>query len=70
MREARTLAAMLAILLFCCCTHFATALNSNRQFIKEVMELPVVDECDLGYVYEKGNEDNLLGLSADLWKKR
>ena len=69
-REARSLAAMIAILLFCCFTHFAMAFNGEYQLVKEVLELPVVDKCDLGYVYEQGYEDDLSDLLADLRKKR
>ena len=69
-REARSFAAMIAILLLCCCTHFAMALNGEYQLIKEVLELPVVDQCDLGYVYEQVHEDDLFDQLADLRLKR
>ena len=71
-REARSLAAMIAIFIFifCCCTHLAMALKGEYQLIKDIMELPVVDQCDLGYVYDQGYEDDLFDLLADLRKKR
>ena len=46
------------------------ALNGEYQLIKDVMELPVVDQCDLGYVYDQEYEDSLFDLFADLRKKR
>ena len=62
---------MIAFMLFCYCTHLAMALNGEyHQLIKDVMEQPVVDQCDLGYVYEQGYGDNLFDLLADLRKER
>ena len=46
------------------------AFNGEYQLVKEVLELPVVDQCDLDYVYEQGYEDDLFDLLADLRKKR
>ena len=51
---------MLVPLLLVYLTNLALAFNNSHQFIKDVMELPLVDKCDLGYVYEKINEDNLI----------
>ena len=51
-------------------TTFALALNHGHQFIKEVMELPVVDQCDLGYVYEQSNEENFIELIGILPQMR
>ena len=61
---------MLAALLLACCTHFALALNIDHQLIKEVLELPVVDQCDLGYLYEQGNKDNVIEPVEILPKRR
>ena len=61
---------MLAALLLACSTNFALALTIDNQLIKEVLELPVVDQCDFGYLYEQGNQDNLIEPHEILPKRR
>ena len=51
---------MLVFLLFVCCTRYALALSNDYKLFKDVMELPLVNQCDIGYVYEHGNGENLI----------
>ena len=55
-------AMLAALLLLDCCTNFALALKYSPQLVKDVMELPAVDQCDVGYVYEHGSDNILIEL--------
>ena len=61
---------MLMFLLFGCCTRYALALSIDYQLFKDVIELPLVNQCDIGYVYEHGNGEDLIELLEVLPKMR
>ena len=65
-----SLAAMLSPWLLSYVTNFALTLNNGHQFTKDVMELPLVNQCDLGYVKEKRNEADMIQLLGLLPKRR
>ena len=61
---------MLVLLLFGCCIRYALALSNDYQLFKDIMELPLINQCDIGYVFEQRNGEKLIELLEVLPKMR
>ena len=61
---------MLAALLLGCFANFAMSFNLDSQFIKEILEQPVLHQCDIGYVHEQTSEDRVMNLFRMLPENR
>ena len=61
---------MLAALLLGCFANFAMSLNLDSQFIKEILEQSVLDQCDIGYVHEQTSENRVMDLFRMLPENR
>ena len=62
--------AMLAVLLLGSFAHFAQSLNLDNQFIKDILEQPVLNQCDIGYVHEQTSEDRVMDIFRILPENR
>ena len=61
---------MLAALLLGCFANFAISLNLDNQFIKEILEQPVLHQCDIGYVHDQTNEYKVMDIFGILPENR
>ena len=60
---------MLAAFLLGCFANFAMS-YLDSQFIKEILEQPVLHQCDIGYVHDQTNEDRVMDLFRILPENR